>query len=204
MKGLHPDLVDYIVKGPLGGMLKHPLVVEIFLHPETIERVNKTYKAKRKAFDEAEANLNYNKMFVLYERPFRVELLAEYWDSMDDKQKGEYLSFVYTDSENPSVNNRYWKQWFNEVGMDVMEVNEIDELLALPDKVTIYRGMSKKEKASGTYGISWTLDEEVAKFFAKRFQLKGTVEKRIIDKSEIKALLLGRDEKEVIYYTLTH
>lgn len=72
----------------------------------------------------------------------------------------------------------------------------------LPDVVTIYRGCTKAEAESGNYGISWTTDKNVAEFFAHEYIRRdtdnGVVMEAQISKSLICAVILGRDEKEVV------
>jgi hypothetical protein len=46
--------------------------------------------------------------------------------------------------------------------------------------------------------LSWTLDREVAQWFASRYGSQGTVYEAKIDKKHIHALFLGRNESEVI------
>ena len=75
-----------------------------------------------------------------------------------------------------------------------------------PEKVGIYRGMTKIELKSGEFGISWTLDKEKAEFFAYTYVrntstnlLPKTVHKIIVDKKDIIAYFNGRKEQEIIY-----
>lgn len=75
---------------------------------------------------------------------------------------------------------------------------------SLPEKVTVYRGMTEKEFASKNFGISWTLDNKIAEFFAFKFHrrqysnAKNIVHKMEVDKKDIYMILLDRNEKEVI------
>lgn len=71
----------------------------------------------------------------------------------------------------------------------------------LPNVVTLYRGCTKEEAESGDYGISWSTDKKVAEFFAKEYcrrDRNGVVLEIQIYKSDICAVLLNRDESEVI------
>lgn len=90
----------------------------------------------------------------------------------------------------------------------MMNTDEIQFLSKLPEKVTIYRGMTEKELKSKNYGISWTLKKEVAEFFAHTYQrnystanLKKVVHEITINKNDIVAFLNDRKEFEVIYLT---
>jgi hypothetical protein len=88
----------------------------------------------------------------------------------------------------------------------LMDKEERKFLKGLPERVTIYRGMTSKEKKSGYFGSSWTLGKEKAGFFAHIYgrnmatrDLKKTIHKLEVNKSEILAYMNSRGEEEVIY-----
>ncbi|PKQ46077.1 hypothetical protein [Confluentibacter flavum] len=147
-----------------------------------------------------------------------VDSLNRFQCFLDLKQKlsGESywyaLRIAYTDSDNlfyhkSSIMDSFLcDEPFRE---HLMENDEIEYLKSLPDKVTIYRGMTKEELKSGFYGCSWTLKKEVAEFFADKYNrnystnnLKKIVVKKKILKEDIIAFLNNRDEFEVIYFDL--
>jgi hypothetical protein len=93
----------------------------------------------------------------------------------------------------------------------LMTPEEIEYLKNLPEEITIYRGMSKEEFNQKTFGISWTLNKEVAEFFANNNlrnhhtnHLKKVVHEIRINKSEVIAFLNDRKEFEIIYIKHTH
>ena len=79
-------------------------------------------------------------------------------------------------------------------------------LSEMPDELLVYRGMSVQEAESRNYGVSWTLSEEKAEFFAFEYKaldpisssLEKTVVSKSIKKSDIIAYVQERDEEEVI------
>jgi len=87
-------------------------------------------------------------------------------------------------------------------------MNETERKLfdALPNSLTIFRGMTKDEYDSGQFGISWTLNKDVAEGFANMYihnystnHLKHTVVEMTIDKNEVIAYFTERNEEEIIY-----
>lgn len=77
----------------------------------------------------------------------------------------------------------------------LMSKPERDALSKLPEQVTIYRAMTEQEFISGKFGVSWTLEKKVAKFFAETYgrNLATRKHKRVIhsitiNKSEVVAL----------------
>ncbi|MEC5167232.1 hypothetical protein RCH18_002984 [Flavobacterium sp. PL11] len=73
----------------------------------------------------------------------------------------------------------------------------------LPETVTIYRGCSLKEIKSNNFRFSWSLDKNVADFFAfdynKNLKIKSNIVVRTVSKNSLIAYFNGRDEQEVIY-----
>lgn len=126
-----------------------------------------------------------------------------------DKDYWEQLSDVYQCMSNSYKLQEKIKQLFQaeRSGKEsLMTAQELKQLSQLPEFITIYRGMSIVEKNSGKYGISWSLDEQVAKKFAESFPhnydtkgLEMTVEKITINKKDVVAYFIDRDESEIIY-----
>jgi hypothetical protein len=88
----------------------------------------------------------------------------------------------------------------------LMSKGEKNFVLGLPDKVTIYRAMSKDEQASAVYGVSWTLSQAVAKFFknthVRNYATSGTkkvIVEAMVNKKDIIAYFDERSESEIIY-----
>ena len=78
-----------------------------------------------------------------------------------------------------------------------MDEEERKALAALPDRLTIYRGVHIKK---GTLrGLSWTLDRERAEWFANRWAKRRpyVVEAEVL-KSDVRAHFLARGEAEIV------
>jgi hypothetical protein len=88
----------------------------------------------------------------------------------------------------------------------LMSKKERDYLTNLPDRITIYRGMTEKELKKESFGVSWTLKKEVAEFFANTYirnfdtrKLKKCVYELTINKNDVIAFFNERKEFEIIY-----
>lgn len=79
----------------------------------------------------------------------------------------------------------------------LMDSEELSQLQALEDTVTVYRGVRSNMPGS-VKALSWTLSRDTAEWFANRYGKSGTVYEAKIDKDHIHALFLGRNESEVI------
>jgi hypothetical protein len=79
---------------------------------------------------------------------------------------------------------------------EMMDEGEKNIYANFPEKLTIYRGTP--DKKAKIRGLSWTTDLEKAEWFAKRFNLKGTVYQATISKNRIFLYTHKRCENEVI------
>ncbi len=140
----------------------------------------------------------------------KMQKFIDYVDNFKkDKDYWEQLSAVYQGMSNSYKLQEEIKQLFQAKRPEkesLMTAEELKQLSKLPDNITIYRGMSIVEKNSGVYGISWSLDEKIAEKFAEAFPhnydtkgLEMTVEKKTINKKDVVAYFIGRNESEIIY-----
>ena len=199
---LHPDLVDYLETGTLGKMLRHPLVYEVPFF--TNGTANRAYAAKKKALAEAERERDWFGCVFLHERAYRTEALVNYVLGVDDEGRlahsldqlppadRDTAMSVWTDCENIAQNLDIWNVFFDVPDECGLLVGDSEAFAALPDPITLYRG----DCIDG--GWSWSTREEVALFFARRWNdnwplLTGTVEKR-----HVFGYLTNRSEDEIL------
>ncbi len=88
---------------------------------------------------------------------------------------------------------------------DMMDADGLALYGSLPDITTIYRGCYKNNK----WGISWSLSKEVAEKFPTQHRYKQPDQQAIlvtaqVKKSQIKAILLDRQEQEVLVWRPKH
>lgn len=196
---LDPAFLPYTYDDPrIGKVIKHPLVFSI-MHNELMNAmVNERLKAKTQAAEEALAKRDYSSFIFLHERPYRFEAFVRAMDKMKDKEYWELLGDAWVDSENLWQNLPRWKKLLQSTrkGREFfMQEEERNFLNSLPETVKIFRGyIPSKNKG----GLSYTLNEEKAHWFANRFGGKGEVHVRTIKKSKIFAYLSRRDEDEII------
>jgi len=194
---LHPDLIPYVSDGPLGKQLRHPLVYQIAMTGNGW--ANAYYLQKKGDVQKALENKKYDSFVWLHERPYRLEAFVQIEDKLSDTKYWTLLSSIWTDTENQWQNLEVWKKLLlsKRSNRHYLSGEEGDQLLrSLPEEVTIYRGC---QPGLNEGGLSWTLDKGKAKFFANRFGEEGIILEKKISKSSIIAVLLGRNESEVIY-----
>lgn len=152
------------------------------------------------AFNKAVDERDWEQCLWLTERPFRTQFLHTLVHSCElvlGHVKAKLIKDAWIDSEGPHVNIAVWRHWFrwlHEYWVDSGEGDEpcpevytADELEArrklIADKASIqtpagtilvYRGTCSKEADISERGLSWTLSQEKAEWFAKRFARAGS------------------------------
>ncbi|MCW9705815.1 hypothetical protein [Fodinibius salsisoli] len=139
----------------------------------------------------------------------RFDNFLEIAPKLSDQQYWNWLPQFYTCTDNTYRYKNIIKTVFgsNRSKKKYLMTDEEREFLNnLDDKITIYRGMTVQERDSDEFGISWTLDEEVAKFYRDDYRRNyATANKtkcivqKTINKSDVVAYLNERNEQEVIY-----
>ena len=129
--------------------------------------------------------------FLKYAKPFLsgedfTKMLADAW--------------VRSESPNadPNLSKTKLVSLFKAADPEIlMDAEERERLQSLDNPVTIYRGVTSYN-ARNVKALSWTLDENVARWFASRFGEQGRVYQAQIAKDDILAIFTGRNESEVI------
>ena len=118
----------------------------------------------------------------------------------------DMLLNVWVGEEYPTYsceNHRDWAKLFNDTILRTHILDNSDKTLncrfweALPEEIIVYRGVGSVDELDGLVGLSWSLSEKVAQWFAKRFDDEGIVLKGRIKKRDCIAYL-GLHEHEVI------
>jgi hypothetical protein len=124
-------------------------------------------------------------------------------DHADDLAGPDYWAAVadaWQDCERQNLTHADWRALWSrpehESRQCVMTDAERARLEALPERVTVYRGFNAY---SGSSGMSWTLDPEVATWFARRVG-PGAVISGTVRRGRILALFDGRNESEVVVF----
>jgi len=224
--------LDLYIKDFGSGMrfIKHPLVNEIVIAdldekiPDDFKKaiLPKGYDAetfgdsyvikinfKQKLLDEAINQQDWDKVFMLIEKPYRLAWLEENYDLItDDEAYYEFLKDAYTQSEFP-MNGFYEYEdllklfWHKNNPRLMMDKDELSFYNQLPKEITIWRGVRVEDELDEeNIGFSYTLDKERAIWFAKRFSQDGKGRPMLIeakvDKDKILSVFLNRGEEEVL------
>lgn len=206
---LHPDLVPHLTTtdgaAPMA-CLHHPLIVSVPYSPQLNKMLNAQYAHKTAALSKAFQAGDRNAFVYLHERHYRIQALHHIIGSgwlHDPANYWPLVASVWTDSENIWQNLQLWRQLWSRHATnrhEAMDDNERAALEALPETITIFRGV---RDPSHFKGLSWTTDEAKAHWFANRFSspnngLTPRVIRGRIHKRHVLAHFLNRGESEIV------
>lgn len=134
----------------------------------------------------------------LIERPSRLGLLSEWWHQCDmtDEELRAVLPGTWSDAEPDDTEEQWLALWVDAAESGRVETQPLPE----GDTLTIYRGEPAKPDGE-LKGIAWSLDRDVATFFALRpsgSSGTGVVIEATVPRFAILGYITDRNESEVI------
>lgn len=138
---------------------------------------------------------DYDRLFIYIDKPYRFYWYEKLFDDIPDENKYEIFLDIYSGSE----------YGFNTLDRDFIEEifkykKEPTNIPCEDDILTIYRGEASMS-TSYKEAFSWTLDKDVARWFANRFNSgKAVVYKANVKKEDILEYLDDRNEAEVLVF----
>jgi uncharacterized protein len=200
---LHPDLKRYIMKaGPLGPMLKHPLVFDISYSEQLHAMYNEQLKVKQEYIDQRIKDGNFSGAIWLYERPYRFDIFMQHMCHLSDADYWSTLADLWTDTENmwqykKIIHYLLLGRPASNGPRQMMNKDEKAFFKNLPNEVVVYRGYQTRNRQ----GYAWSLSPAKARWFARRFNHpKWNVVRGVIKKEDITAVFLRRGEYEVVTF----
>ena len=126
-----------------------------------------------------------------------LKFSRRFWSANDF---AKVLSEAWVEEENPngdvnvpvSLSAKWFKQCPKEA---LMNCEEYDTYLCLPDSFVVYRGVAIGRNPEG---MSWTRELDGAEWFSKRFGEDGYIIKGIAYKKDVLAYFSRRNESEVL------
>ena len=192
------ELKQYLEDGKSFKMLRHPLIYAVPYHESENAMLNYRLKLKQ---EELQHHLDRNELALYvftHERPWRLDAFTKICERLTNEEYWKLLGETWVDSENIWANLKTWKILLTAerpLRQEFMSKQDRKLLDRLPQKLTVYRGCIIGKNHDG---LSYTLNRDVAVKLGNRYNKKGDVLKRDIDKNQIFAYIGERDEAEVI------
>ncbi len=192
---LHPFATSSIVYLPPLNPKGVPMV-DILENPEGLRRWKDMLRGS------IEQSETVFEIYGMMTKPYLMAYLKFAQPYLNQEDLSKMLSDIWIRTEapnlDPNLTPRMLEKLFEKAHKStLMDEMEYQQYRNLPDVVTVYRGVTSYNQKNGR-ALSWTLDQEVAHWFAHRFSEEGTVYQAKIKKENILALFLHRSEKEVI------
>lgn len=143
---------------------------------------------------------NYLSFLILLNKPYLGAFFKFTKDLLSKEDYTDSLLHIWTTMEfpnvDPTVSKREWISYWKKADMSLIYSDEDKRILdKLPEEFYVYRGIIGKAKINA---LSWTLSQEKAEWFAKRFGSLGKVYKAKCKKKDILAYISCRDEEEIV------
>lgn len=203
---LHEALRPFVVEVAGATWIKHPILFAPFHLPILNATVNKQFRQKLQLLSQLEQEEKwFGIIFLIYERPYRLEAFMELEHHFSDDDYWTLLGAIWTDSENIWQNEEDWRTCFTEHRSGrvdhLMEDEEREVYKSLPPVMTVYRGYRRSDRADG---LSWSLSEERAKWFATRFPSQEEESPRVtkgqVKREHVLAYFGSRQEDEIVVF----
>ncbi|MCM2371092.1 hypothetical protein [Aporhodopirellula aestuarii] len=152
-----------------------------------------TKEAPQKTADHDEL---YNYVFGA-PRSNRLRAFAEITAQIANEDYWRLLAKVYIDSENTGQMLELYKIYFasKRPGREhMMNTDERSFLAKLPSVIPVYRGHTHRKNQ----GLSWTLDRNIAEWFARRFGGDPVLLIGNVNKEDVIAYFAERNEQEIV------
>jgi hypothetical protein len=202
-EALLPELMEHVCPGPWGPMVEHRLIRDFFYQPGKAGLINDRFLYKQAEAKKFLAEKMWWNYIFLVEKPYRSEALldchaagmrgAEYW---------KHVGWAWTNNENIHQELRRWKRdiWLRDEPERAAVMSEEDRaaLDKMPNQIIVWRGTRYKKSVRG---MSWTLDQSKAIWFARRFEArrpKPLLVRGCVAKADVLAYFSDRSESEIV------
>jgi hypothetical protein len=181
-------------------MIHHRLIIMDAFHGA--EEINAAYLRTKVRAERFLRTRRWSSYLWLVQRPYRLEAFCEIQERLADKTYWSLLGEMWIDTEAPGRLRGRWLTLLRSQRPHrerMMDPTERRALRAMPAELHIFRGY---DRPLAKRGISWTLSQEKATWFASRFKsctndrrqvVKGTCKKR-----DVIAYFQGRNEEEIL------
>jgi hypothetical protein len=200
--------LDIQINEQVGFLVNHPFIGEIAVVVK--ENGKLVLKDVRKEEDLAivrqnivntiDAVTNFQQFIHIVRAPYLPAFFKFTHHFLSLNDYSSFLGSMWTIVEFPNVDDNIPPQEFVRIFRMadkslLMNDEERRLYLALPDEMTVYRGIRGRGSLKA---LSWTTDIEQAEWFAKRWDKKGKVYSAMIRKEDVLSMFTSRGESEVV------
>jgi hypothetical protein len=200
LETLRPELQGSASIKPDYVLLSHPYITEIVGSSEQAVLLNRYYPIVDERVERAREEQGPGAYVFAHSRPYRFSALLEAEDWWSGVRRGELIRDTWLDSENIWQHYEEWCELLSGTDRrDFMSAKDAVAFAKLSGKFQVFRGCVPWGNTC-KQGLSWTTEPSVASMFAKRLGChgKGEVLARCVRKTEVYAMVVERNEHEII------
>jgi hypothetical protein len=152
-----------------------------------------------------EKDIEWSKVGTYLGKDNVFKILDHFKDSITDKDYWCLIRFCYTMSDfcyNDFNMLSSYLECNRQEQQNIMNEHERDFLASLPNEFKVYRGCSLTEIESGLFRYSWTLDADIAHFFAHEYRRNSHLDCKVVEKTikknDVLAYFSDREESEIL------
>lgn len=175
----------------------------VTLNPEALICIDddKRFKAQKNQMNKYITEQNWKAVLAFCDKKVSFPVLSYVMKFAPKSNHAEMFIETYTRNEYgfDRISSEMVRSALSEPAGEEYDISLAEEKPDVNDYYTIYRGSTEKSTTLDK-AYSWTLDREIARFFATRFKSTGVIYVGKVHKSNIRAYINDRSEKEVLVF----
>jgi hypothetical protein len=173
------------------------------LDPEALLKIeeDKRFSLQKQMIHDYVQQRDWNTLVSLVDKKVSFQVLSYVMQYAPDEDHTDLFLDTYTRNEYgfDRINQAMARKALSNIADSDYSIYQANIQPDVNDYYTIYRGVTHKSSSLDS-SFSWTLDKDVAKFFATRFNSDGLIYTAKIHKDKVRAYIPGRNEQEVLVF----
>ena len=200
--------MDVTINKEVGFLVNHPYIGEIAtavkedgkLVLKDIRNENDLRDVRKNILDTIDAVTSYQYFMHILRAPYLPAFFKHTKHLLSAFDYSSFLGSMWTIVEFPNVDDNITAPEFVRLFRKaekalLMDDDELRQYLALPEQITVYRGIRGRGSLKA---LSWTIDIQQAEWFAQRWGKKGKVYSAKVSREDVLAVFTSRGESELV------
>ena len=200
--------VDVHISEKVGFLVNHPYIGEIAtavkedgkLVLKDIRNEKDLNDVRKSILETIDAVTSYQHFIHIMRAPYLPAFFKFTKHLLSAFDYSSFLGSMWTIVEFPNVDDNITAPEFVRIFRKaekslLMDDDELRQYLALPEQITVYRGIRGRGSLKA---LSWTIDIEQAEWFARRWGKNGKVYSAIVRREDVLAVFTSRGESELV------
>ena len=200
--------VDLQINKKVGFLINHPYIGEIAtavkedgkLVLKDVRNEQDLEDVRKNILETIDAVTSYQHFIHIMRAPYLPAFFKFTKHLLSAFDYSSFLGSMWTIVEFPNVDENITAPEFVRIFRKaekalLMDDDELRQYLALPEQITVYRGIRGRGSLKA---LSWTIDIAQAEWFAQRWGKNGKVYSATINRKDVLAVFTSRGESELV------